>query len=222
MKTPRPDSAFFGSFSPAFRMHAHQLLAWGYQDAVQRIRVEDDEEPSITGFIASAIEERFRAWDCPSWFRSIDALDERPQDMKGTAGKSRPRTDLVVRGTGRGRPEYVFEAKRLSRGRREASEYVGSKGMGCFVSGYRASRYNEAGMLGYVQSDSLMYWRSEVCRKVNEIRDVLELTCDQWDVSVMSSFPVEWVSEHGRASVGRRIRVYHILLDCGRQSIPVT
>lgn len=40
-----------------FRKDAHQLLAWGYEDARSQINA-DNEETDITGFIASKIENR--------------------------------------------------------------------------------------------------------------------------------------------------------------------
>ena len=60
--------------------------------------------------------------------------------MEGREGKKRPQPDLIIEGNMQGRPEYVFEAKRLKKNGFGVGKYLGSDGLGCFVSGKYAPR----------------------------------------------------------------------------------
>ncbi|MBW1650137.1 MAG: hypothetical protein JRJ44_05590 [Deltaproteobacteria bacterium] len=60
-----------------------------------------------------------------------------------------------------GRPEYIFEAKRLKISAHTAA-YIGKNGMERFIDGRYAERYDEAGMIGYIQSDSLSVWKKKI------------------------------------------------------------
>jgi hypothetical protein len=112
----------------------------------------------------------------------------------------------------------MFEAKRLrkkgSGGRSYGvSSYIGSDGMGCFISGLYTSRYDEAAMLAYVQSDSLAYWQEKVKKKIDDSADSLCLKPPQQDVNIIDAFGLEWTSTHER-DVDRPITNYNILIVC--------
>ncbi len=166
MKTTTPNEQYFGHFEELFRTQVHQLLAWGFHDALVRIRsrnTKDQQEPAITGFIVEAIKNRRRALDRPKWVRHYAVYDDPAIEEEGKSGMSRPRADIIIEAAAwSGCPEYLFEAKRLRKTGYGAGKYVGKDGMGCFTSGKYASRYDEAAMLGYVQSDSLEYWQTTV------------------------------------------------------------
>ena len=155
--TTTPSQEYFGGYTDLFRKQVHQLIAWGHEDARSRIQSNNVDEPSITGFITKAIKARFRAIDCPKWSIRYTVEDDPPVEAKGKSGRSRPRVDIIIGGNFPGRPEYMFEAKRLRKDGYGVGKYIGSGGMGCFVSERYASRYDEASMLGYVQSDSLSH-----------------------------------------------------------------
>lgn len=214
--TPTPTKEYFGLFLPSFRENVHRLIHRGYEDARCRIQhpenKKDEEEPSITGFLAEAIKDRLNAFDPDDdWYKQYSVHDDPPIGTEGRSGKYRSRADLIIESTSKGRPEYVFEAKRL---KKRVSDYTDSDGMGCFISGRYASRYNEAGMLGYVQSDSLEEWKGKVKGKIDQDAEKLNLiNGTQRDKQVIDAFPTEWVSEHNRNSL-RPITLYHILLDC--------
>ncbi len=216
--TTKSNKEYFVPFLPEFREHAHLLVHWGYEDARHRIQrpenTKDKEEPSITGFLAEAIEDRLNAPEQSSWCKHYSVHDDPPIKTKGRSGKYRLRVDLIIKSTSTGRPQYVFEAKRLKKNKHQVSGYTGLDGMGCFISGDYASRYAEAGMLGYVQSDGLAEWKDKVKSKIDRDAKKLSLTGSQRDEQVIDAFPLEWVSEHNRNSVGRSITIYHILLDC--------
>jgi hypothetical protein len=214
MKTTDPDVAYFGLFQQAFRERVHQLIAWGYEDVRHRIKSDDEQEPAITGYIVKAIRNRLRALDCPRWCAQFSIHDDPPVEKEGSSGRARPRADIIIEANFQGRPEYVFEAKRLRKYGYGAGKYVSEEGMGCFISGLYARRYDEAAMLGYVQSDSLTYWQNEIKAKINQERSELHLRSPQCDVRIINALSQEWISEHERISVGRPIAIYHILLDC--------
>jgi len=57
MEPGESETTSWNTYDQSFREDAHQLLAWGYQDA-RRLITPDREETEITGFIAEAIEAR--------------------------------------------------------------------------------------------------------------------------------------------------------------------
>ena len=213
MKRTRPERKYFEAYSRSFRIQVHQLIAWGFKDARPRICSDDELEPSISGFIAEAIEDRlcsgYTVW-CHHYF----VKDDPPQRTSGRSGRSRLRSDIIIQANFSGRPEYVFEAKRLKRSGWGVDRYVGGEGIGRFLDGAYAARYGEAAMLGYVQSDSLGYWQKALKKAIEQGTRFLFLRCLQHDKNIIDDFPLEWVSEHNRPALGRPIDIYHILLDC--------
>ncbi len=216
-----PTFAYFSTYHRLFRVHVHQLIVWGYEDGRRRIGSADEEEPDITSFICEAIEDRLRDPRCPNWCRRYDVKENPPVRHKGRTGKAKLKPDVIIVGVAiRGMPEFVFEAKRLGTGSHGVSEYLGSEGMGCFIAGVYAARYGEAGMLGYVQRESIAYWRSELRSAIERRSASLCLRCPQRETSVIDALPGEWVSEHERGAVGRPLAVCHILLDCRPENAP--
>jgi len=154
--------------------------------------------------------------DRPSWCKYYSVHEEAPVSGKGSHGKSRPRTDIFIElGSHLERPKYVFEAKRLRTDGFGASKYTGVEGMGCFTEGIYAVGYDEAAMLGYVQSDTHNEWKKRVMKSITENASSLYLQSAQYDEVVIPEFPLEWVSEHVRVkAMGKPIKIYHVLLDC--------
>lgn len=214
MKTTKPEATYFGAYPHSFRVHAHKLIALGYRYACQRIRSDSEEEPTITGFITEGIQDQLRALECPGWFKNYFVKEDTPIKKKGKIGRRRPRPDIIIESNLRGRPEYIFEAKLLRKQGHGADKYLGADGMGCFISGRYAERYDEAAMLGYIQSDSLVYWKTKVKSAVDTDESKLLLKKSQHDVKIIDDFPFEWISTHERYSINRSINIYHILLDC--------
>jgi hypothetical protein len=209
-----PSKTYFGVYLNLFRWQVHQLIAWGHNDARHRIKSSNEEEPKITGYITEAIRARLRRVNIPSWCQYYSIREDSPIEASGRSGRFRPRPDIIIEAYLRGRPEYVFEAKRLRKNGFGADKYIDSDGMGRFISGPYALRYNEAAMLGYIQSDSLVHWKNQVKKAIDGNAKQLCLKPPQNDETVIDDFPLEWVSEHNRVSVGHSIAIYHILLDC--------
>ncbi|MEL7006023.1 MAG: hypothetical protein AAFN93_25335, partial [Bacteroidota bacterium] len=63
------------AYSYGLRRLAHQLLAWGYQDAKAHIHCKLEEE-DITGLIAKAIKNRLDSPSTPSRFNRYGVIDE--------------------------------------------------------------------------------------------------------------------------------------------------
>jgi len=187
------------------------LIIWGHSDARQRIKSNSEEEPSITGYIVNSIKNRLRGDNTPSWCKYYSVQDDPPVESEGRIGKYRRRADIIIESNGRGRPEFVFEAKRLWQ---HEDKYIGTEGMGCFIGGIYGSRYNETAMLGYVQSNSLEFWKTQVKEIIEKNKAKLELISVQQDIIVIDEIPYEWISEHDRTAIGRPVKIFHILLDC--------
>ena len=213
MKSIEPNLSFFSIYPLTIKKQIHQLIAWGYEDSRIKIKSDNDEEPAISGFIVESIVDRLRALNCPAWCKYYFVQEDRPERVQGRSGKSRLKPDIVIEANFAGRPEYVFEAKRLRKNGYGVAKYVGPAGMGCFVSGLYAARYGEAAMLGYVQSGSLEHWKDEVKNAINKSETELELNLPQREVEIIDALPFEWVSEHRRESIGRTVTIFHILLD---------
>ena len=212
-QTLLPDLKYFGSFSNAFRIKAHTLISWGYRGAVSRIESDSHEETTITGYISEAINNRLRAFDYPIWCEDFSVKENSPVEKEGCEGKYRPQPDLIIEGNMRGRPQYVFEAKRLKKAGYGIGKYLGEDGLGCFLSGKYAARYDEAALLGYVQSDSPGYWQKEIQDKISQKKENLNLFSGPQDTKIANDLPNEWLSVHKRESVNRLISIFHILLD---------
>jgi hypothetical protein len=216
MKSNKPDPSYFQAWKVAFRKNAHLLINAGYSTGRAKITTNEHKEEHITEFIVCGIKDWMRRSDYPSWCKYYSVHEEAPVSGKGSHGKSRPRTDIFIElGSHRERPEYVFEAKRLRANGFEAGKYTGVEGIGCFTAGIYAAGYDEAAMLGYVQSNTLIEWKKRVKKSIMENAAGLYLKSPQHDEVVIAEFALEWVSEHERANgKSSPVRIYHILLDC--------
>jgi hypothetical protein len=192
------------------------LINAGYRAGRTKITTNKHNEEHITEFIVCGIKDWMRRADCPSWCKFYSVHEEAPVSGKESHGKSRPRTDIFIElGSRPGRPEYVFEAKRLRTNGYGAGKYTSVEGMGCFTEGIYAAGYDEAAMLGYVQSNTLIEWKKRVKKSIMKTAAGLYLQSAQYDEVVIPDFPLEWVSVHARIkAIGKPIRIYHALLDC--------
>jgi len=212
-KTIHPDIKYFGSFTQAFRKHVHTLLYWGYNGALSRITNDSHDETVLTGFICEGLKNKLRSFIVPDWCRYYAVFENRPEEKDGIAGKKRSLPDIVIEGTMQGRPEFIFESKRLKGKDFGVAKYTGKDGMGCFIEGKYASRYDEAGMIGYVQGDSLPYWKSAIREKINKDSTDLKFISLQEKLGIIDELPDEWLSVHNRPDMNRPISIYHILFD---------
>ncbi|MEM7530806.1 MAG: hypothetical protein AAF639_01410 [Chloroflexota bacterium] len=216
MKKITPNLNYYGRYSDNFRKNAFQLIDWGYQDAIDKIRstIEKDQvEDDITEAIANAIENRLCTEEGPRWLNQYTIKNESPIKSKERTGKKRQRVDILIESTSQWRPQYLFEAKRLRKNGYGIGKYIDKKGMGCFITGAYGERYDEAAMLGYVQSGTVASWKKDIWDRIDQDATNLDLNPPQKDFNT-SSFNDVWLSNHDRSLVGRPIDIYHILLDC--------
>lgn len=210
------EEAYTDEYLTAYRQHIHTLLEWGYADS--RSKVQDKEqEPAITGFIAEAINQRLNAPDSPPWCNQISLHDDPPIPGGGRKGRNRWRPDLLFESVER-RPRalYYFEAKRLCKPKNKSiTAYLGEDGLQCFLSGRYAQANYEAGMLGYIQCDTMHTWKETLQRAIDQDargENGLLLVSPQQDLQVIQAFPLEWISKHNRVT-GKHIIIHHLLLD---------
>lgn len=214
------NSFTLNSYFYGFRRDAHQLLAWGHQEALPQIHCNLTEE-EITGLIVEAMREKLKNPTIPERFYDRYSVgEEKPLAVEGRTGKRRRKLDIVVESNlpRELRPEYIFEAKRLRKNGYPIGKYTGKDGLRCFVKGVYASQYPEAAMVGYVQSDVASYWESELKRSFNEdLNNDLRIIQLLQKVQVKAFTSDVWVSEHERTT-GSAIAVYHIFLNCSASS----
>jgi hypothetical protein len=88
--------------------------------------------------------------------------------------------------------------------------------MGCFISGLYARRYDEAAMIGYVQTGTLEQWQIDLQRRVQDEAQQLRLEGTDTKLIFESALPFEWSSTHSRDG-NSSIRLFHLLLDCRKE-----
>jgi hypothetical protein len=217
MESDERVSTFWSEYDQSFREDAHQLLAWGYQDARQLI-TPDREETEITGFITEAIQARLNSAEIHERFNRYSLKDDNPVPGEGRTGKRRMRIDIIIESSSRPRhkprPWYTFEAKRLCRPSHLISKYVGQEGIIRFVQGKYAADFPEVAMLGYVQTDTASYWITELTKLfAKDSKKQLSITQKLSRVAVHLDLTDEWSSGHRRVN-GTPLTVFHLFLDC--------
>jgi hypothetical protein len=205
----------WSDYCATFRQDAHQLLAWGYEDARRQL-TPDLEEDDITGLISEAVEERLDGIDTPDYWNRYAIKEQARVRKTGAAGKRRKIMDIVVQcsdGT-KPRPEFVFEAKRLRKNGYPIGNYAGSEGLLRFVRCEYAAGWPEAALVGYMQSDGASYWSAELSRCFrSDAAGHLACTVQPVKTHAISNLPDEWVSKHARVDRST-VTIYHIFLDC--------
>jgi hypothetical protein len=196
-----------------FRKNVHELIFIGYQAVLSKIKSgENHQETHITGFIAEAIDDWLQL-DEARGFYGFDIHDDRFERSHDDArrGRSRLRSDLVVTYNNPIRRRFTFESKRLNK---DAGEYCGKDGMGCFINGLYAPKSSEVAMLGYVETKTTMEWKEILWQHIENKSDELQLCAKQKDVQIFEGFSSEWQSQHSRNLIGIPVTIFHILLDC--------
>ena len=141
-----------------FRRQVFELLRRGYE-RLDSPDFHDSEEEDITGELIREIRNVTEDRSGPSWVSYYAIHDDPRINAPGRLGKRRLKLDIEFERTGAGKnPRYPFEAKRLSSHTHKMDKYLGTDGLRQFLSGNYASEVDEAGMLGYVQSETPSDW----------------------------------------------------------------
>lgn len=220
MSAPKLANEWITFYNSAFHRDAHQLLAWGYEDARSTIRSDHLEEP-ITGFIVKAIKKRLDDPITPRRFARYFVDEEEYVRETDKTGRSRQRIDIVIECSWKlPRPEFMFEAKLLRKGGFPIGRYTGDDGMQCYIRGEYAADYPAGAMVAYVQSDTFDYWYAQLEHTLNADKkgDLFVIT-SLHPSAVVTGLPDEWASRHKRVN-NSDIDIFHIFLDCS--SLPNT
>ncbi len=205
--------------APAYRevfvSRVHQLLELAYRRLDPR-GFGTYQETAITGELVRVMDEVIDDPGSPEWVRHFSVHDDPPVNAPGRLGRSRKRLDIKVVSSYRlPRSRFSFEAKRLGK-ENPVADYLGAEGLGCFIAGDYAREEPDAGMLGYVQCDTLDDWAKNLGEKIGAAAQGLCLVADHaWKLSPFRGGPARtYHTRHVRSSVGGSIDVYHTLLVC--------
>ncbi len=200
-------------YQKAFREKVFKLLKMGY-DRLDAASLKDSEEEDITGEIVREINEILEDRESPPWVGSFAVHEELPINEPDRKGKRRKRVDIEFERVCRGpRPHYPFEAKRLRVNSHPIGEYVGSAGLGEFLSGNYAHDRIEAGMIGYIQSNTPESWAAKIQKKFDKEPEIIQACPDgDWtNVPIVEGVRHSFHSKHHRNAL-RPITLYHIFL----------
>ena len=200
-------------YTQAFRRHVHQLVFMGYQ-RLDPPTFRNREEPEISGELARAILEARDAEDAPRWASRYTVHDDPPQHAKDRFGKERRRVDIALERVGRGRrPRFQFEAKRLHAGS-SVGQYLGSSGLGCFLTGDYAAENPMAGMLGYVQAGDEGTWASRIKARMHKSPGQYRLRPDgPWTkIRLAAGLKHTYETRHDRQHPLSPVLISHVLL----------
>lgn len=201
-------------FRRVFVTRVHQLLELGYRRLAAAALV-DEEEPAITGELVKAMRAVLDDPASEGWVDRFSVHDDPPVNDSKRRGKRRRRVDIRVESAQRRpRSQFAIEAKRLST-KCPLGDYLGSQGLGCFLSGSYAADEEDAGMLGYVQSDTTQAWASKAAAVLMKKAKAFGLdTKANWTPSVVTSGPAcSYRTRHTRKTTGREIDIYHTFLS---------
>lgn len=218
MTSTKPSRIVFDSFTDVFRRHSRIIVARGFGTIKSSIVGEKDEE-NITDALFHAIDIMLEG-NNPRWYKHYEVHNERPISGGKRKGRSRREIDLAIRLTSDiGRPEYVFESKPLnySKSHQREGNYINEQALQRFLKGEYAeytARFPEVGMLGYVLSDTVEFWRDKLKAAILVNQGKLRLIGEQRNALIIGEFPYEWTSTHSRDSSQKPVIIYHILLDC--------
>ncbi len=218
MPIQRPESAKRTSgntqvYRSIFIARAHQILKMGYQ-SLDAGSYCNSEEEDITGELTLAMKNALEDRAAPRWSKNFWVTEEVRVNAENRRGKRRLRIDIEIIQNQQGpRPKVRFEAKRLS-DTASIREYLGGEGLARFLDGRYASEDNVAGMLGFVQSESVAHHAAELESALKLDNSALAITDDeQWVLTRFSKCLDCYRTTHFRLKGLEQIVLLHTLLD---------
>ena len=211
-RQPKTDDS--KEYQKAFREYVFKLLKMGY-DRLDTVSLQDSEEEDITGEIVREINEILEDRGSPPWVRLFAVHEELRINEPGRRGKRRKRVDIEFEWVCHcPRHHYPFEAKRLCVNTHPIGEYVGPAGLGEFLSGNYAREKLEAGMIGYVQSDTPKSWAKKAQKKFDKEPKLVRACSDgSWtSITIIGELSHCFRSKHNRITKKRPITLYHVFL----------
>lgn len=181
--------------------------------------LQDEEEPAVTGKLIESIRCAMNVDDGPEWMNNFSIHDNAPVNVCGRTGKNRPIVDFQFEFVASGpRPLFRIEAKWLgtqktSIGSKEG--YLGSEGIGCFLSGKYPANIGHAGMLGYIHSEDETVWAAKIeehFRRNSAELKVVKSNGQVWQRDKIQKGYHAFISVHAcKASIGT-LKITHLFL----------
>ena len=203
-------------YRKVFRRQVFELLRRGYE-RLESLAFQDSDEEDITGELVREIRKVIEDRASPSWAYHYAIHDDPRINAPGRLGKWRLKLDIEFERTCSGKhPRYPFEAKSLSsHTHAKMDKYLGPDGLRQFLSGNYASEQDEAGMLGYVQSETPSDWARKAHDSFVNNTEMLHLCFDgNWKpADNLAKFDYCYCSKHNRPSVGTPIILFHVFLS---------
>lgn len=198
----------------AFVGNVHRLLASGYA-RLDAPKYHEADENLLTQDLAAVLRKVTDDMQGPRWASCFSIHEKRKQNDGMLQGNSRLELDIVFERTQRGvHPCFVIEAKRLGP-MHPIKTYLGPEGLGAFISCEYAKEHDDAGMLGYVQSETLDVWcdslRCELAAALG--KHCVEANGTWQHYSFRGGPATTYRSRHKRSARRGPITIYHTLLD---------
>ena len=195
------------------REHALALVWMGYQRMVPGAFAESEED-DITGELVRHMKAAIENVESPAWVEHYSVSEQVRSPAPGKLGKRRPIVDVEFERHRRGmRPRLRFEAKRLGRGA-GVGDYLGGEGLGAFLVGHYSRTHGEAGMLGYIQTDTESIWADKIAAKLSANPKRYRLNTDGgWrHANAAIAPPHSYLTTHSDTE-GLQLLILHVLLQ---------
>jgi hypothetical protein len=209
------------AYRATFLGHVHRLLQLGYESLTPPA-FTSAEEDDITGELCKHMKVLTEEQSTELWMSRYSVHDQdpvndvvNPETGKVRRGKRRPKLDIRLVSKSRvPNTRFCIEAKRLYRSG-SLKEYTDDEGLGAFVSEYYAKGDDAAGMLGYVQSDSVAEWLGKLEKSLAQ--EISLEKGSRGEVWTLSRFPKgppnTYQSLHRRSGSGRKLDVFHVFFS---------
>ena len=200
-----------------FLSHVHHLIGQGFRD-LSRGELKAQDETIITGLLTSSIEDYLDSPRSPRWAERYFIQDERHLNDSERKGKRRLRVDFELTSSHhRPRPRFQIEAKRLKSPEAQSlAAYLGEDGLGSFLSRRYAKDQPWAGMMGYVQTDTVDQWADRVGTALGD-RPADFSVAPETEIFFQQVFdpllPDAYRSDHLRED-SPPIEIHHLFLRC--------
>ncbi len=201
-------------YRKVFVARVHQLLLLGYKRLDKPESLSEQEEPAITGKLVEQIDAVLDDRTSAQWVMYFQVKDDPPENDGVRTGKRRRRVDIeFVSGPYRPRQRFSFEAKWLGKDN-PLAVYLGSDGLGCFLAGQYAAKDEDAGMLGYIRTDSPEKWAGKLGDSLKETAERYAVCSGcGWKKHSFKGGPGHTFHTRHRRDDGREIEIYHSLLS---------
>lgn len=206
-------SANAQEYRQALLAWVHQLLFLGYQRLDNPGSLSGEEEPAITGMLVQQIAGVLDDPKSAQWTTYFHVKDDPPVNDGVRTGKRRKRVDIeFCYAQHRPRQHFSFEAKWLGSGN-PVADYLGENGLGCFLACQYAAADSDAGMLGYIRTDSPEKWADKIGESLKgTVEKYAVCPGHGWRKHPFENGPTHTFRTRHHRKKGKEIEIYHSLL----------